>query len=145
MLLYQFVCPSAKELKQMTMAEFGLQAAHNAMFVGVVDVDATPKLGVNKISIRVFNEPTLYRIPKSGFMLVKDEEEIVTFPFANLIIEKSQKKAFAGFHVVSPQEPQSYNNGQALTLNVRPVKFKDRPDGVEVLTYDRNPKDTEVE
>lgn len=128
MLLYQFVCPSAKELKQMTMAEFGLQAAHNALFVGVVDVDATPKLGVNKISIRVFNEPTLYRIPKSGFMLVKDEEEIVTFPFANLM-----------------QEPQSYNNGQVLTLNVRPVKFKDRPDGVEVLTYDRNPKDTEVE
>lgn len=128
MLLYQFVCPSAKELKQMTMAEFGLQAAHNAMFVGVVDVDATPKLGVNKISIRVFNEPTLYRIPKSGFMLVNGEEEMVLFPFANLM-----------------QEPQSYNNGQVLTLNVRPVKFKDRPDGVEVLTYDRNPKDTEVE
>lgn len=128
MLLYQFVCPSAKELKQMTMAEFGLQAAHNALFVGVVDVDATPKLGVNKISIRVFNEPTLYRIPKSGFMLVNGEEEMVLFPFANLM-----------------QEPQSYNNGQVLTLNVRPVKFKDRPDGVEVLTYDRNPKDTEVE
>lgn len=51
----------------------------------------------------------------------------------------------AAHNVVSLQEPQSYNNRKVLTFNIHSVKFKDAPNGVELIAYDRNPKDTEVE
>lgn len=118
-LLYQFVCPSAKELEQTTMDDFIVQAVRDAMFVGVVDVDATPKLGEEQIDICVFNEPTLLNIPKGGFMLADSEGGIIIFPFVCTI------------HGI-----YSYSNGQKISFSIRSVKFKGKPTRVKRITLD---------
>lgn len=126
-LLYQFVCPRAKELEQMTMDEFVVQACRNAMFVGVVDVTATSKLsidelGVDQINLCVFNKPTLLNIPKGGFMLVDSEGEVMIFPFVCC-----------------------YSLGQMFSFCIRSVKFKDQPSRVKQIAFNSIQKGIKAE
>lgn len=115
-LLFQFVCPTAKELEQMTMKEFTEQAIDNAMYVGVLDF-AVPTINNDELVMGVFNEPKFEKLSKGGLLIVEKECGSIVYPFVNVTMQGVP-----------------YGNGQVLTFSVRPVKFKDRLSGTKSIT-----------
>lgn len=115
-LLFQFVCPTAKELGQMTMKEFTEQAIDNAMCVGVLDF-AVPTINNDELVMGVFNEPKFEKLSKGGLLIVEKECGSIVYPFVNVTMQGVP-----------------YSNGQVLTFSVRPVKFKDRLSGTKSIT-----------
>lgn len=114
-LLFQFVCPTAKELEQMTMKEFVNQAIDNSMYVGVLDF-AVPTINNDGLVMGVLNEPTFEELSKGGLLIIEK--------LGGSIVEKSIGSMVYPFVNVTMQGVP-YSNGQVLTFSVRPVKLKD--------------------
>lgn len=115
-LLFQFVCPTAKELAQMTMKEFTEQAIDNAMCAGVLDF-AVPTINNDELVMGVFNEPKFEELSKGGLLIVEKDSGSIVYPFVNVTMQGVP-----------------YSNGQVFTFSVRPVKFKDRLSGIKSIT-----------
>lgn len=122
-LLFQFVCPTAKELEQMTIKEFTAQAIDNAMYVGALDF-AVPTINNDEVVMGVFNEPEFKELSKGGLLIIEKGNGSIIYPFVNPTI------------LGAP-----YSNGQVLTFSVRQVKFKDRLNGTKSIMLNSVPED----